>query len=191
MGIPMTHLKDFVGHPICWVSAAAFGTKTNQKEKRKRAAQKKEILTALTQRQQNSSSKPVQTIVPWELIVAIGAELQKQRKWSHSNIQHSSSKHWGVLYPSSQTPTKARRKKRGPPYQWRSIEKPLGSSHLVEVLMEREVSSRGTDPAASSATAQPQQLPVLGIGNRHRMNHPPLVMIPGKRKQERAPLNHQ
>jgi len=48
MGIPMTNLKDFVGHPICWVSAAAFGTKTNQKEKRKRAAQKKEILTALT-----------------------------------------------------------------------------------------------------------------------------------------------
>jgi hypothetical protein len=64
MGIPMTHLKDFVGHPICWVSAAAFGTKTNQKEKRKRAAQKKEILTALTQHQQNSSSKSVQTIVP-------------------------------------------------------------------------------------------------------------------------------
>jgi hypothetical protein len=41
MGIPMTHLKDFVGHPICWVSAAAFGAKTNQKEKKKRAAQKR------------------------------------------------------------------------------------------------------------------------------------------------------
>jgi hypothetical protein len=65
MGIPMTHLKDFVGHPICWVSAAAFGTKTNQKEKKKRAAQKKkEILTALTHHQQNSSKKSVQTIVP-------------------------------------------------------------------------------------------------------------------------------
>jgi hypothetical protein len=117
--------------------------------------------------------------------------LQKQRKWFHSNIQRSSSKHWRVLYPSSQTPTKVRRKKGGPPHQWRSIEKPLGSSHLVEILTEREVSSSGTDPTVSSATAQQQQLPVLGIGNRHRMNQPPLVMIPGKRKQERAPLTHQ